>query len=156
MESVRLARQASVRAIVLDRYAVGVYRDQPADLGTVRTARLCLRSCLAARSTTGAFRGVLGAVVSAGRSVRGISPAGLHLVHARARHRLLARGISPVVYVWIDSPAKRRRAVARPSGRGVHRILLLSDVAAYWQSMVCRRLPRCLGLGRDFLLFRAR
>src|ERR1700726_2099021 len=39
---------------------------------------------------------------------------------------------------------------------GIYRIFLLPDVAAYRKSLVCRRLSCSLGLGRDFLLLRAR
>src|ERR1700722_8849204 len=106
MESVRLAQQASVRTIVLGRHTVGFCWNQPADVRTLRAAYFCIRSCSATRSTTGAFRSFLGAVVSAGRSVRGISPARIHLVRALARHRLLARGGGSFMYVRLDSPAK--------------------------------------------------
>src|ERR1700687_4025517 len=103
VESLWLTRQASLRKIVLDRCAVGLHRNQPADVRTLRTACFCLRSNPAAWTAPITVRFVLGRHVSAGGAVRGVPSARLHAVHSGARHRFLARSRGHVVSVWTHS-----------------------------------------------------
>src|SRR5580692_8441772 len=88
-----------------------------------------LRAHGAARSPYGQVRGLLGRAVCAGRLVRRFSISWLLPIHAWPWHGLLARCHSARLRFWIDSPQKWRRALARFTGRGLHRILLLSDPA---------------------------
>ena len=106
VEAVRVAGKASLRTVVLVGFVVGIYGDQPADIRSLRTARLRIRSGRAAWGALREVRRVLGRDVPAGGTVRGVSAAGLHPIHAGARDWLLALGDGPVVCVRIDPPAK--------------------------------------------------
>src|SRR5580704_447608 len=156
VDRLRITPKASIRTVVLDRFAVGLRGDQPADIRSVRTGRIRIRSYRITRPAPRAVRPVLGGYVFAGGFVRGISAAWLLPIHAGARPRLLARGDHPVGRIRIDSFAKRRGTLERSSGCGTHRHVLLSHPTAHRQSLVRGWFPRRVGLGRNFLLLRAR
>jgi hypothetical protein len=52
--------------------------------------------------------------------------------------------------------SQRRGTLDRPAGCGLHRIFLLPHVAPYRQSVVRRRIPCRVGLGRNLFLFCSR
>src|ERR1017187_1393133 len=59
------------------------------------------------------------------------------------------------MHVWFDPPGECRGAVAGIAGGGGDWLLLLSDIAAHGNFVVCGGISYGVGLGRDVFLFGA-
>src|SRR5579885_1720746 len=137
---------------VLDRRRMGIRCNQLPRDWALRRALFCIRAYCGSWRAARKIRGVLGGHVSLCRIVRRVSSARILAIHFGARHGFLACCDYFVLRLRTDPFEEWRRELAWPAGRRCHRVLFLPDSAAYRKSLVRRRIPCLVGLGRDFFL----
>src|SRR5262249_551238 len=99
---------------------------------------------------------LLGINVPDSRTSGRISLSRILSIHARSRHRVLARCRRTLHRLRRSSLLQPQRKFHRPPRRSPHRILLLPHPPPHRHPLVRRRIPRRLGLGRNLLLLRPR
>src|SRR5579864_2478097 len=156
LANLRPPRETSLPAPVLERRTLGIRRPHRPRRRPRHRSRIRIRPHHPARPAPGKIRRLLGRHVPAGRLLRRIPLPRIHAVHARARNPLLALRPDLLLRLRRRAPLQSRRNSRRPRRSLRHRPLLLPHPAPHRLPVVRRRIPRRLGLGRNFLLFRPR